>query len=476
MGAPLVSCLQKSFALSLAVMLTASPLAAASLNGQAGNGQPSGSANTLDEGLRLNTAVTVEGGAVTLGDLFEGYLSRPEKVVAQAPRPGQRLTLSAEWLENTARTYGLDWHPANAYDRAVIYQPGHTITAASIIEQVKAVLIANGMPENYGLSAATQIAPVTVALSASKEIDVREAVYNAATKTFSAVVQVPPNDPQATFIQIRGTAFATVQVPVLKDAAGKSTLITAAMIDMVDVAEDQLHPATLTDPNLLIGKTPKLFLKAGQPVRATDVAQINLVEVPVLITAMDREDHITKAQVKMVEMNAANVPADAVTDAAFLIGKTPRRTLQAGQPIRRADVLVVRQVEVPVTARDLPRGATMTADDVTWVLMDEALVSGEMFADNAEIVGQTTRFLIRAGQPLRKHTLAKITAVNRGQMVTVLWSAKSMNLTAQGKAMEKGGVGDVIKVTNTKSNQTMLAEIIDERTVRIAAPAQTSAR
>src|SRR5687768_3546957 len=80
--------------------------------------------NGLDDSLQLNTSITVTGGDVTLGDVFTGYLSRPEKVVAKAPRPGQRMVLTSEWLSKLAHTYGLNWQPANAHDRAVIIQPG----------------------------------------------------------------------------------------------------------------------------------------------------------------------------------------------------------------------------------------------------------------------------------------------------------------------------------------------------------------
>src|SRR4051812_30762014 len=73
--------------------------------------------NGLDDQLQLNTAITVTGKDVHLGDIFTGYLSRPEKVVAQAPRPGQRMVLSAEWLTTLAHTYGLNWHAVNGYDR-----------------------------------------------------------------------------------------------------------------------------------------------------------------------------------------------------------------------------------------------------------------------------------------------------------------------------------------------------------------------
>jgi flagella basal body P-ring formation protein FlgA len=467
MGIRLVSRMEKSFALSLAVMLAASsPLAAAS----------SGSANPSDEGLRLKTAITVEGESITLGDIFQGYIPRPEKVVAQAPKPGQRMTLTADWLADVARTYGLDWAPSNSFDRATVYQPGQTITSDDILAAVKSNLIAGGMPATYGLTSSAPVAAVTVAMTAAKNVEVREALFDANSRTFSALVQIPPGDPQATFIQLRGVAFATVQVPVLKQAVGKTSTITADMIDLIALPEDQMRPSTVIDPNVLVGKTPKMFLRAGQPIREMELTQVNLVEVPVFAADIDHETRITDVHVKMALMDAAALPADAVTTTEFLLGKRPRRSLAGGVPIRRTDVAIMRQVEVPVPARDLPRGTTMTEADITWMTMDEADIVGSIAMEESEIVGQVTRLTLRSGQPVRKHAIAKAVAVVRGQAVTVVWSVASINLTAQAKAMEQGGVGDLIRVTNTKSNQTMLAEIIDSRTVRVAAPDQTSSR
>ena len=51
------------------------------------------------------------------------------------------------------------------------------------------------------------------------------------------------------------------------------------------------------------------------------------------------------------------------------------------------------------------------------------------------------------------------------------WELLGSPLYATGVA-----AADVIRVTNTKSNQTVLAEIIDSRTVRVAAPEQVSSR
>src|SRR5690606_20617728 len=104
-----------------------------------------------------------------------------------------------------------------------VYQPGVTIAGADILSAVKDALIAQGMPTNYGVATATTLSPVTVATDAAKGIKVREAFYDAGTESFSALVQIPPNDPQAIFIPLRGAAFPTIQVPVLNAAAGKTT-------------------------------------------------------------------------------------------------------------------------------------------------------------------------------------------------------------------------------------------------------------
>ena len=76
---------------------------------------------------------------------------------------------------------------------------------------------------------------------------------------------------------------------------------------------------------------------------------------------------------------------------------------------------------------------------------------------------------IRAGQTLRKFDVKRPIAVPRGKLVTILWSARAMNLTVQGQALEAGGVGEIIKVANTKSKTTVMAEVIDATTVRITA-------
>src|SRR5262249_24590547 len=158
----------------------------------------------------------------------------------------------------------------------------------------------------------------------------------------------PPGDPKAQFVPMHGVAFPTVTVPVLKDSEAKNTVITESMITTVELPEDSIKGTMITDASYLLGKAPKIFLKAGQPIFETEVAQISLVDVPVLNVDVPHDETITKQEITTVTLNAAELPRDTVYDASQLIGHSPRRLLVAGAPIRRTDVQLVRQVKVPV--------------------------------------------------------------------------------------------------------------------------------
>jgi flagella basal body P-ring formation protein FlgA len=430
----------------------------------------------LDDQLRLNTSITVKDDSIRLSDIFAGYLSRPEKIVANAPQPGQRMTLTADWLRDLAHKNGLDWQPANTYDRAVVYQPGQVITAQEILAAVKKELVAKGMPANFSVGTQLTFTQMTVSMNAAIEIGVREAVYDAGTHGYSAVVEIPPGDPKAQFIPMRGIAYPVVTVPVVKENIQKNTLITASMLTTIELPEDQVKPSTVMDAGSLIGKAPKAFLKSGHAVFENDVAQMSLVEVPVLTTDAQRNDIITKNQVHYITLNADDLPRDAVMEAAELFGRNPRRTLLAGTPIRRGDVQIVKEIRVPVLARDLPRNATITEGDLNFVTMNEGDVPAQTVLDAGEIVGRLTKRAVNAGQGLRGYDIARAIAVARGKVVTIIFSAPMIKLTAQGQATENGGVGDVIRVLNLKSNVTVTAQVIDAHTVRIISQQQVASR
>lgn len=415
----------------------------------------------------LNTSVTVSGEGIKLGDLFGGHPLYEDEVVAPAPAPGQRIVLESDKIAAIARKYDVAWHASDSYDRAAVYRAGRQIAAKEVLAAFKADLVAKGMPANIGLRAGGQIPTFVVAEEAVPPLTVREAFYDPITKAFSAVAEIPGPDGKPQYLKVRGTGFATVTVPVLKDDVARPAVITADMLETAEVDEVSARRGVVLDATGLIGKSPTSVIHAGQPVYEGEVAHLNLVDVPTLKTNMDRDGVIHENNIAWVTMNAAALPGDVVTTKEYLIGKSPRHMVAANAPIRRGDVRVDRDVMMAVAARDMQRGEPMDKDAVSWVPAGDDAFGNGVITSEADLAGRVAHYRLRAGQPLRAMDVERPIVITKDKLVTIIYATKIMKLTVRGKALESGGEHDTIRVANANSKSTVLAEVIDANTVQV---------
>lgn len=422
---------------------------------------------TMPEAPKLVPSVTVNADVVRLKDLFRGELSQPEKIVAQAPPPGQRYVLQADWLASVARNLGLAWRPSGPLDRSMVYRPGQTISPGEIIAALKIELQAKGMPENLGVKTSSPLAPLTIAASSAREIAIHEAYFDADAKTFSAIAEIPAGDPAAQYVQLRGSAIAYVQVPVFVRSGARNTPITADMLTTIEMAESDLDPTIVRKSEALLGLSPRVPLRAGQPIRNTDVIEVTFMEIPTLRRDTRRGDEITASDIVWTPINADEIGSEVLLDESEIIGKSPRRMQVAGSPIRRGDLQMSRKVEIAVAARDMRRGALVSPDDVQWMTVSEGDIGGKVIESLDDIQGKMTTHAIRAGQTLRPVDFATQKVVAKGKAVTVLYATSVMQLTAKGVALEDGGIGDVIRIANSKSKTPVLAEVLNADQVRV---------
>jgi flagella basal body P-ring formation protein FlgA len=70
---------------------------------------------------------------------------------------------------------------------------------------------------------------------------------------------------------------------------------------------------------------------------------------------------------------------------------------------------------------------------------------------------------------LRTDDLIKPQIVQRNETVTITYQVPGIMLTARGKAIEAGALGDVVGVLNIQSNRTVQATVIGPGRVSIAA-------
>lgn len=113
---------------------------------------------------------------------------------------------------------------------------------------------------------------------------------------------------------------------------------------------------------------------------------------------------------------------------------------------------VYRTVEVPVLARRMLPGDVIQKDDLDWIKVRAESLQNDTIVDAADIVGKTPTRGLASDQPMRTRDIRNPLLVKRGQLVTIYHQMPRMTLTVQGKALEDGSKGEVVRVQNTRSN------------------------
>lgn len=132
-------------------------------------------------------------------------------------------------------------------------------------------------------------------------------------------------------------------------------------------------------------------------------------------------------------------------------------------------------LRVVVPAHDIARGDTIGENDLTFATVDgDTLMSG-VPTRMEEVKGMQARRVLGAGRPFRGDDLRRPVVVTKGQTVTMQFAAPGVELTAMGRAMGEGGIGDTVTVQNPASFRMVSAVVVAPGTVRatgiIAAPA-----
>ena len=190
-----------------------------------------------------------------------------------------------------------------------------------------------------------------------------------------------------------------------------------------------------------------------------------------LTMALLERTELADLEVALADRNLAmhvatdQAPTVAIEDLRF----DPRRgqfsaTLVAPADHPEATRVAVRGrvhevMSVPVLRRHAAVGQLIDAADLTSARIRIARLGQNAITDPADVVGKSARRALRPGRPLRAGDLRVPIAIAKGALITMIYSAERLLLTATGKALESGAKGDVIRVVNTHSHQTVEAVV-----------------
>jgi flagella basal body P-ring formation protein FlgA len=132
-----------------------------------------------------------------------------------------------------------------------------------------------------------------------------------------------------------------------------------------------------------------------------------------------------------------------------------------------------RRVVVP--NHDIARGATIAQDDLVYGTVAASSVFSGIVTSMDELAGMQARRLLHAGEIVRVDDVRHPILVTKGSIVTMMFEAPGVVLTASGRAMSEGGMGDTVTVQNPTSFRQVTATVSGAGTVRAAGGAKISA-
>ncbi|MEY8879795.1 flagellar basal body P-ring formation chaperone FlgA [Donghicola sp. XS_ASV15] len=122
------------------------------------------------------------------------------------------------------------------------------------------------------------------------------------------------------------------------------------------------------------------------------------------------------------------------------------------------------QAETLVASRTLPARTVINEGDFTIVGGDTPGAAATI----SEVLGKEVRSTIYSGRPLYLAGLSSPALVERNQLTTLVYQIGALTISAEGRAMERGADGDLIRVMNLSSRTIVQGAVQPDATISVS--------
>ncbi|HVJ41502.1 MAG TPA: flagellar basal body P-ring formation chaperone FlgA [Dongiaceae bacterium] len=290
-------------------------LQAAASNGLAFASAPANSAEPgqgqadladLPATLEMKQNVMVDSAVIKLGDLFDRPITGGDTPIAQAPKPGQTVSLDARFLRQLVRAYHLDIGSSETFEHVLVARKSQMIKSDEVTAAiVQAISERTEQSANMDIVFDTGEVQFTLPTNVPATVAVQGLNFDTSNNRFLAILTVPATGPTLYTQQVVGTVYEKTQVPVLKRLVSAGDTIQPSDIDWASSRVDQLASNTVTDAQQMVGRIAKRPLRPGQVLRVTDLINEPTVHRNDLVTiAVQTQDMSLTVRGKALEDGA----------------------------------------------------------------------------------------------------------------------------------------------------------------------------
>jgi flagellar basal body P-ring formation protein FlgA len=116
-----------------------------------------------------------------------------------------------------------------------------------------------------------------------------------------------------------------------------------------------------------------------------------------------------------------------------------------------------------VATRTIRAHTVLTAEDITVVAMDIP----NAIAETATAIGQETKVAIYAGKAITADQLGPSAVIERNQIIQLAYSVGGLFILTEGRALDRGGIGETIQVMNLSSRTKVAGQIGPDGVVHV---------
>ena len=136
---------------------------------------------------------------------------------------------------------------------------------------------------------------------------------------------------------------------------------------------------------------------------------------------------------------------------------------------------IKRLVHLPVLRNKLKNGEVIRMSHLDFLEVAADDIPNSVVVDPYDVVGKTPRRWVDARTAIREADLEAPKAVTRGMPVIIELEGANLALTAQGRVLQDGALGEVVSVMNLSSKRTIEGIVVGENRIKVIAPAQIGA-
>jgi flagella basal body P-ring formation protein FlgA len=230
----------------------------------------------------------------------------------------------------------------------------------------------------------------------------------------------------------------------------------------------------------MIGRMPPLRRLPGAWRPAALALALALETAPAALAATAEEllaDHVVEtlgaalppdARVAVALSGPAPDIVDDVRDFAYDARNGSFRAVLVGAGrLREVAGRASIEIDVPVLTRRVLPGEVITAADVTTMRMPMSRVASSVVTSREHLIGMTGRHQLPPGRPVSIAAIGPQIVVTRNKPVTLIFEDGPLFLSAQGRALQDGGVGESVRVMNIASNLVVTGVATGPQTVTV---------